>query len=167
MRALTAGLQSDWMHDTIFCFGYPSDSSRAALQAGPGHCQGASAALLLQYHLTSAKVTSATAHCPRVRARWFPRRAGPFQAPGPAGSGTHYRPRSWPIVWQGSVPPASGRRVGYGAGGPPNQLLGPASDSATNHWSCAVCCAARWRAGSPSWGVQWGGVRAGTAACSG
>jgi hypothetical protein len=84
--------------------------------------RGRQPARLLQYRRLPS--TSPQPPPPAHAAGFDAARAGSARAgSGPAGS-THHRHRSWPTVRPGSLPPASGRHIGYGAGG---QLLPPRS----------------------------------------
>jgi hypothetical protein len=117
------GLQSDWMHDTARCFGYLSDSSWAALQAGSGHGPRASACTIVLVSTTPADATSATAPGPVRQGAVL---LAP-ERPVPGGPGRPVRPG--PLTYHPSLCQASGN---------------------TSQWSWADCWAARWRAGSPA-----------------
>ena len=69
---------TDWMHDTARCLGYPSDSSRATRQAGPGHGLRAPGHTTTSVSTTTAVVTSVTAPSPRAAGRGAAR-AGPVR----------------------------------------------------------------------------------------
>ena len=155
------------------CLGYPSDSSRAMRQAGPGHGRRASARILPAPSPEPGGDARHRHRPPRARPRacgarrepdGYPRhQARPSLVCSRAGAdiqAPEYTPPAMP--WSYAYPPRSASGIRPARHGCTFYL---AAVSTRHPRPRAVCRAALRRAGTPDriatvgpWGVQWGGL---------